>query len=700
MFSLSLRGGQVAKPVALERPFLPPLTPCPNQSPLDAHWLAAELAVEQRLQWIQTLVANHSLHNQPPTLAEFSRLHEKIIARQRETRLFLGVVGEFSSGKSTLVNALVREDLLRTDILQGTTAAVTLISYGPEFDVRIQKCQNLLARSADAVATGIKTIKGWFTKPAAPPTREQLLDLLHQSTSDENFAKDIVQVNVSLPAASLAEGVVIVDTPGANATNERHAIVTAAALRDLCDAALVVVPATAAGSESLMNYLRAHAGDILHRCVFLVTKVDLLRRRNDRDRVLDNLRTRLSSGLGIANPQVLAAAPQFVLEQIRHDLAIASGGQDTQQSEEAYSREEIDEWTRHFAAMEANLAKLLVEKRLQAQADDVSRSLELLFETLQSCLESNLSGYQQRHAALDAIIIPKIGDFIQGKCDFHVSRARALMARVVQPMSYQLSEINNALISALLGSIQRAKSRGQLTQVMQSTIPAEIAQAQAALRRHVELVMRAATEAALGELRFFHDDFQNHYRSLATLGGRFDAAQVDWQASTGRMAYATAGATRDIAAGLQSLQSDRTGKMLGAGAVGAVVGTVLLPGLGTVVGGLVGGFLSTMFGPSLDELKTRSWRELEPAMRGQLEEMRKSLLASIESVSGQLLIELRDAILGYQPRYESLVEQMRRRDTEEKVWLAQMKAMIEHDLAAIAKQQTELAQIRRKIREL
>jgi hypothetical protein len=566
--------------------------------------------------------------------------------------------------------------------------------------VRIRKRQGFLARSTDAVVAGMKTVSGWFAKPAAPPTREQLLLLLHQSTSNEQFAKDILQVNVTLPAKSLAAGVVIVDTPGANATNERHAMVTAAALRDLCDAALVVMPATAAGAESLMDFLRAHAGDVLHRCVFLVTKVDLLRRRQDRDWVLDNLRRRLSSGLGIANPRVLAAAPQFVLESLRRNPVTAPAGFASREEEECYTREEIDEWTCHFESMETELSRLLIDKRLQAQADDIGRTLELIFEHLHASLKINLAGYKQRHEALEAIVIPDIADFILGKCNAHVTRAANAVERIVQPLPYQWREMNSAVLRLLHGHIQRATNRPQLTHAMQTTIPAELARAQTVFRRHLELAMRSASEAAMRELQLFHDEFQSHYRSLATLGGRFDAQSVDWQASTGPLAYSSVSTSRDIAAGLQSLQNDRTNKMLGAGAIGALVGTVLLPGLGTVIGGAIGGFLSTMFGPSLDELKIRVWSELEPAVRPHLDEMSETLLGNVAVASEQLLGELREAILSYRPRYDNLVRQMRQRDNEEKVWLSQVQQSIEADLTAIAAQQLEIANVRHKIRQL
>ena len=52
---------------------------------------------------------------------------KKIQVRQNEKTLNMAVIGEFSSGKSSFINALLRENLLETDAIQGTTVDSTLI---------------------------------------------------------------------------------------------------------------------------------------------------------------------------------------------------------------------------------------------------------------------------------------------------------------------------------------------------------------------------------------------------------------------------------------------------------------------------------------------------------------------------------------------------------------------------------------------
>ena len=55
-----------------------------------------------------------------------------------DTRLYVGVTGEFSSGKSTFLNALLEHDVLETDVNQGTTCAPTIIEYSDKPNVLVK----------------------------------------------------------------------------------------------------------------------------------------------------------------------------------------------------------------------------------------------------------------------------------------------------------------------------------------------------------------------------------------------------------------------------------------------------------------------------------------------------------------------------------------------------------------------------------
>ena len=55
------------------------------------------------------------------------------------------------------------------------------------------------------------------------------------------------------------------------------------------------------------------------------------------------------------------------------------------------------------------------------------------------------------------------------------------------------------------------------------------------------------------------------------------------------------------------LEGRAAGTTLSATAMGAVIGTIIAPGLGTLVGGGFGGLIGDRLGPSLNARKERYW---------------------------------------------------------------------------------------------
>lgn len=678
----------------LTRPPIPESPPWDLVSPLEGHPLADELNVDGRLEWIDAMVRKYGFVPKGKR-SPFDDVRERIVERQQESRLFLGVVGEFSSGKSTLINALVRDVILRSDVLQGTTAAATVIYHGPELSVRVRhRTKNIILRSATALVAGVKKLIGLFKEAPPPPTRDDMLSLIHRATSDEEFARDVIQVDVEMPAESLKSGLVIIDTPGANAENPRHAHVTSAAIRDLCDAALVTVPAEAAGSDSLMKFLSDHAADVVHRCIFIVTKLDLLRRKADRDRVINNLRARLSTTFDLASPRVLAAAPQFMIERMKGPAAGNNADGD------GFTAEEIENWVAHFVGMEKTLHELLREKRLQAQADDVARMTTQLFDRLSEMLQKLLDDYRRRRETMERLVIPDIEGFIRDRVGHFVERATNSIKKVVMKYEAEFPGMISELESGVMSAVQNASSRSGLKSAVETDIPVLLESGQHKLQKYARKTMERITKAGQAEVQAFHDEFQQHYRSLATLDGTLSYQGTELATVGQQFGQSVQAIPADIAAGLRKVDSDRQGRALGGGAAGAAIGTFLLPGVGTLLGGAVGALFSGLFGPSLESLKADCLRQLDSNIGYELRKILRSTNAAIEKVCDGVVAEIAESISSYQPRYQSLVEQMRRRDAEEKAQLDVTQRNIGIDLQAIDNQRGSLDGFRRRIRSL
>jgi predicted GTPase len=111
------------------------------------------------------------------------------IANRLQTPFFLVVVGDFKRGKSTLINALLKQEVVTTDI---TPETVTLnqIQSGPE--LKIEACL---------------TDGGRIGLDAAELKAEQLTALLGE------LSQKVSHLNIEVPNEWL-EGLCLVDTPG------------------------------------------------------------------------------------------------------------------------------------------------------------------------------------------------------------------------------------------------------------------------------------------------------------------------------------------------------------------------------------------------------------------------------------------------------------------------------------------------------
>ena len=161
-----------------------------------------------------------------------------------KAKFFILVLGEFSSGKSSFINALLKEDLLSTSILP-ETVAITLVIYG-----EVKKMQIIY--------------KGHRTYEL---TDENDMELIKRD------AKEIERVELYCPL-SLIKSTTIVDTPGLNTIFRDHELTTKEFLHR-ADTIIWMLDATKAGKskeKEYLDYAKEHAG----KMIGVVNKIDLV----------------------------------------------------------------------------------------------------------------------------------------------------------------------------------------------------------------------------------------------------------------------------------------------------------------------------------------------------------------------------------------------------------------------------------------
>jgi tRNA U34 5-carboxymethylaminomethyl modifying GTPase MnmE/TrmE len=246
-------------------------------------------------------------------------------ARERLLRRFtLAVVGEFSSGKSYLLNALLGEarydpagrvaGLLATDI-NPSTATITELEYAAEASAsarypsgRVERIP--LDRLARFVAVGGEGPGG-----------------LHDALADDDTAPSFVTVGVASPF--LERGFVVADTPGLASLNPAHRRATLAYL-PRSDAVLYLIDTQQPFSEGDAAFLGI-IGEHVSTIFIIQTKIDLWRmRESDGREAWEHARERIAARAALSAPTAdvfAVSAREFALGTLEADAALreASG---------------------------------------------------------------------------------------------------------------------------------------------------------------------------------------------------------------------------------------------------------------------------------------------------------------------------------------------------------------------------------------
>jgi len=157
----------------------------------------------------------------------------------------------------------------------------------------------------------------------------------------------------------------------------------------------------------------------------------------------------------------------------------------------------------------------------------------------------------------------------------------------------------------------------------------------------------------------------------------------------------------NIAVSAQSLtqkldSSDGTKMGLGATA-GFVLGSALLPGVGSVVGIAVGTWASRFFMPSLDERKQKLWEQLKSSVDSYFDAVRAKTQESALAYTQSLESSLKQRIDSYIKTYETVIDDILREQKAELQRLTELQESTQIDLSEIERRQKRLIEQQQKL---
>ncbi len=265
--------------------------------------LSSIVEIDKHVALIETVLHKYAYKEE-----KLQKLLQKTKEKQKDSLLNMSIIGEFSSGKSSFINALLRKELLMSCSLQGTTVVNTIIEYAPFCRIELKDHSGKI-KNYDFTAV------------------EEMAERIEGFTTDPDFAKNIYSVNIYLPSTSIKDKIRIIDTPGTNATVAWHEDVTKKAINGLSDASVILIDSTKPFPETICRFVIENLKKFLPQCAFVLTKFDMIE-PEEREMVLKYSRLKVKEVFGLQNALILPYSSLAALEGKKgdefYDLSIKS----------------------------------------------------------------------------------------------------------------------------------------------------------------------------------------------------------------------------------------------------------------------------------------------------------------------------------------------------------------------------------------
>ncbi len=284
---------------------------------------------------------------------------QELLARLAEDRFNVAVVGRFSRGKTSLMNAVLGTDRLPTGILP-LTSVLTMVRYGSSERVLVYFGQSSLPREIPL---------------------DQLPEYVTQEKNPGN-SKGVAFVEVQIPSETLRRGFSFVDTPGLGSPIAASSDITTGFFPEM-DAVVVVTSFEAALSPEEIDLIRQAVQGA--RKVFLViNKLDLTS-GEERDKVIHYVKERLADEVGTSNIRIFAVSAR--------DGLAAKLQSDSQKLDQS-GLPEFEQELVHFMVSEKNVQVLVLTcRRLLELAARAGIPMDARIPEKVREIEGELQGY-------------------------------------------------------------------------------------------------------------------------------------------------------------------------------------------------------------------------------------------------------------------------------------------------------------------
>lgn len=501
-------------------------------------------------------------------VSQLQLIHNK----EKDKCLNLSVIGEFSTGKSSFINALLGEELLVSSIVQGTTVVNTVIEY------YTHPVLYILMKDGTYDVTNAQNVK---------ELRVKLSDV----TTNPSSAKNIEMVRVGIPSQLLADGIRIIDTPGTNSIESWHEEVTKNALKNLSDLSIILTDAMHPLPQTLIDFIDENLADIYNQCGFVVTYYDKIR-KNERNNILRYIEKKLTHELEILAPAVYPYIAPAVISDKAGEIIMP----------------EQSEMVKISIESQKQMLELMKKNRKISQIKKLLSLTKEVFDILQINMKTKKTQYEQEYRLLIKSKQTSLEPFIEYE-----------KKRCVNEFANRASELKDCLNTRLDKIVVDAKSKvckgimsyNQSTaESIKSYISSEVPKD---CERHAERIVQSAN-AENDSLRCaFSDIMISYQKNFEKQFKKLGIIKIDFGSISLTQPHVVSVSLTNLKSSLEYMSEEVTKDnwfIGGGGVAGAAIGTAILPGIGTVVGGFIGMVVGAMGTTSPEEIKKNACDKL------------------------------------------------------------------------------------------
>ncbi len=571
-----------------------------------------------------------------------------IETRSRNRRLNLAVIGEFSSGKSTFINALLRQRLLKASCV-ATTASATYIEPGPEFSINTMFSNEIQVKSTNTsyanLQESLEKIKPNLNNKI---TLRELLDLL---TSDHVVADTVKRIDITIPSDQLSQDIVIIDTPGINAgacDTENHAQVTKNVLEQDADSAVILIPSFSAITDTLINFLLQNAKPFLHRCVFVLTAMDQLN-SNDRLELVKMVKLQIGEKLNLPNAMVFesSAITMIPVKEVPTFMM----------TEEAWSY-----WQNQFVLVEAEVKQVMLRQRGLIITERLVRLIQELFSELSDDLNKKKTMLDQEKKLLRENSVAAIEEVMKAL----LVQSNTKIMRQQQAIKSHISTKESIYRSAAKSDIDEIINNAgwQINSYEEIIVPQirEIVEDQGAYYvKNTNKELKKLRDCCKSVSVEFVQQFELNYKAFPSLGVDLAMPLIDMSSiSMPEMSFSTSRSYVE-----QQNKNDDEGGGIGT-VLGAIGGFFIGGPVGAVIGaglGRVGGRGAA--GDSLEERQKTLRSYADSDNKEFFKKYRKKLSRQLDSITENILRQLQNAANAHVEEYGVKVDQLLKKHAAE-----------------------------------